>query len=343
MGEKLTLSILIPAYNEEKTIKKTVDSCLNQSEKADQIIVVNDGSKDKTLKILETYGNKIKIIDLSKNTGNKSKAQEQGLKTVKTDLFVTADADTKLHVDFVKQIKKTFREQPEYSAICGFVESERVNWITSVREINYLTGQTIYKQAQAHINAVFVLAGCASAFRTKDFRETVTFDHDNITEDLDFTYKLKIAGKKIFFNNRAIVYTQDPNTLNSYYRQLYRWYSGSWTCLKKNFAIMAQPNNALILSLLYLEGLIMGMFFLLSPLFILYSLNFFLGLILLHIVVVAASSAYGIIKFKRPELFLYLPHQYILGVGEQIVFIYTFFKEFVFNNKNMVWYKPERY
>ena len=126
MVKNLTMSILVPAYNEEKSIRKCVNSCLNQSEKADEVIIINDGSTDKTMEILESFGNKIKIIDLKKNTGNKSKAQEIGLKYVKTDIFITTDADTELDYNFVRYMKKDFEKNPDYSAVCGFVESKKI-------------------------------------------------------------------------------------------------------------------------------------------------------------------------------------------------------------------------
>jgi cellulose synthase/poly-beta-1,6-N-acetylglucosamine synthase-like glycosyltransferase len=337
-----TISVLIPAYNEEKSISRCVNSCLNQTRKPDEIIIVNDGSTDNTLKILKSFGNKIKIVNLKKNTGNKSKAQEMGLREVKTDVFITTDADTNLDKNFVREIEKSFDDR-NVSAVCGFVKSNKCNWITNVREINYLVGQTIYKKAQSKINAIFVLVGCGSAFRTKDFKSTVTFDHDNITEDLDFTYKLKLADKKISLQNNAIIHTQDPNNLKSYFRQLYRWHSGGWFCLRKNIAILKKPNNALILSLIYLEGLLMSGALLLSPLLMLWNIKYFLLFLFLSLLINCLSAAYGIFKSKRYGLFFYIPHQYILGFAEQLLFLYTFFKEVVFKKENLVWYKPDRY
>jgi len=335
-------TILIPAYNEEKGIKKTIDSCLNQTINPDEIIVVNDGSTDNTLNILKSFKDKIKIINLEKNTGNKSKAQEIGLKHIKTEIFITADADTELEKNFVKEVKEIL-EDKTISAVCGFVKSEKNNWITAVRDINYVIGQTIYKKAQSYINAVFVLAGCSSAFRTKDFKEVVTFEHDNITEDLDFTYKLKLANKKIVFSEKPIVYTQDPNTLKSYFKQIYRWYSGGWTCLKKNRKILKQPNNALILSLIYLEGLIMGLAFILSPLLLIFGLNYFLYFFILEFVLTTMSLSYGAIKYKQYNLFLYIPHHYLLHIADDVIFLFTFVKEIIFNKRNLTWQKPERY
>ena len=126
-----TTTILIPAYNEEKGIKKTIDSCLEQTIKPDKIIVVNDGSTDNTLNILKSYGDRIKIINLKKNTGNKSKAQEIGLKHINTDIFITTDADTRLDSEYIKTILKKFKEE-DYSAICGYVKSDRNNYISTI-------------------------------------------------------------------------------------------------------------------------------------------------------------------------------------------------------------------
>ena len=335
-------SILIPAYNEEKSIRKCINSCLNQTKKADEIIVINDGSTDNTLNILKSFEKKIKIINLEKNTGNKSKAQEIGLKYVKTDIFITTDADTSLDKNFVEETIKNFKDKT-ISAVCGFVESDNENWITRVREIDYLIGQTIYKKAQAIINAVIVLAGCASAFRTEDFKETITFEHDNITEDLDFTYKLKLAHKKILFSNKLIVYTQDPNNIKSYLKQIYRWFSGGWTCLKKNIKIVKQANNALILSMIYLEGLIMGGVFILSPFFLFFGLRYFLYFFLFEFILTSLCLSYGAIKYKKYYLFFYIPHHYVLRIMGEVIFLLTFVKEIILNKKNLIWHKPRRY
>ena len=338
----VSVSILIPAYNEEKSIKKCLESCFNQTRRLNEILVVNDGSTDNTLKILKSYKRKIKIINLKKNTGNKSKAQEIGLKYVKTDIFITTDADTKLDGKFVEEAVKSLKGK-KISAVCGFVESEDRNWLTRVREIDYIICQTIHKKAQSIINAVFVLAGCASAFRTKDFKKTVSFDHDNITEDLDFTYKLKLADKKITYNSKLIVYTQDPDNLKSYIKQIYRWYSGGWTCLRKNIRILKKPNNALILSLTYLEGLIMGILFIFSPFLFSINFGFFVYFFIAEFTLVSLCMSYGMIKYKRYNLFFYLLHHYFVHIINDVVFLLTFVEEIIFNKRNLTWHRAKRY
>ncbi len=72
----MKITILIPCHNEEKSIKSTINSCLNQSRTPDEILVVNDGSTDRTGDILASFGNKIKVVNIARATGNKSYAQE---------------------------------------------------------------------------------------------------------------------------------------------------------------------------------------------------------------------------------------------------------------------------
>ncbi|TSC69979.1 MAG: glycosyl transferase family protein, partial [Parcubacteria group bacterium Gr01-1014_70] len=128
----LKISILIPCRNEERSIRATIESCLRQSRKADQILVVNDGSTDRTPEILASFGNKINVVTIAKATGNKSHAQEYGLRFVNGDVFITTDGDTKLDKDFVRYIEEDFQDE-SISAVAGYVRSMRFNWITACR------------------------------------------------------------------------------------------------------------------------------------------------------------------------------------------------------------------
>src|ERR1700733_6571104 len=104
----MKISILIPCYNEEKSIRKSAESWLNQSRPADQIVAINDCSKDRTKEILKEFGDKITVVRTPKNTGNKSSAQEYGLQFVTGDVFIATDGDTLLNPDFLKYIEEDF-------------------------------------------------------------------------------------------------------------------------------------------------------------------------------------------------------------------------------------------
>ena len=210
--KELKVSILIPCYNEELTIERCVLSCLEQSLTPEQIIVVDDCSTDGTPEVLARYQNKITAVRTPVNTGNKSSAQEYGLTFVTGDIVAMTDADTMLHEDFTKEIAECFND-PSVSAVSGVVRSMKYNWLTRCRAFEYVISNNIHKLAQSYLNFMLVIPGASGAFRTDVFRNRLTFDHDTITEDLDFTYKLHKQSLDISYTRKAIVYTQDPATV----------------------------------------------------------------------------------------------------------------------------------
>ncbi len=332
------ISILIPCHNEEKTIKKCIQSCLNQTKKADQIVVVNDGSTDNSSKILCEFGDKITVVHLKKNTGNKSLAQEVGLKYITGDVFITTDADTVLDKRFIEYITRPFTDD-KVSAAGGYVIGTKHNWVTACRELDYIIGQNFHKVAQAHINCLFVIPGCAGAFRTNIFKENISFDHDTLTEDLDFTYKFNKRGFHIFYERKAKVYTQDPSDISSYINQMRRWYSGGWQNLNKHINIFNKSNNALELSLIYIEGFIFATLIYILPIINIYLYVQFMGLFLLYSTVL---GVYGAIIRKRLDLFLYSPMYIFLFYINAYVFISAFVREILKKEKNLTWFKPIR-
>jgi cellulose synthase/poly-beta-1,6-N-acetylglucosamine synthase-like glycosyltransferase len=335
----MQISVLIPAHNEERSIKKTVQSCLDQTRPFDEIVVVNDGSTDCTLEILNSFGDKIKVVNIAKATGNKSYAQQYGLDHITGDIFVATDGDTILDKDFAKYIEPHFEDEKTV-AVAGYVTSIKNNWLTACREIDYTFGQNIHKKAQSHINFIFVIPGCAGAFRRKVFMEKISFDHDTLTEDLDFTYKLHRMYMNIKFEPKAKVYTQDPFTIRAYINQMRRWYSGGWqNFLKHGMSIISRPVVALELSLTYLEGLIFSVL-----LFILPFINFFVFLkfMLFYFVFMLCVGVYVAIKNKRKDLIIFSAFYFLIIFVNAWVFIEQFFLEIVLGRKKVVWFKPER-
>jgi cellulose synthase/poly-beta-1,6-N-acetylglucosamine synthase-like glycosyltransferase len=335
----MKISALIPCYNEEKNVEASILSCLNQSRKFDQIIFVDDFSTDGTPEILARYSDRITAIRTPKNTGNKSSAQEFGLKFVTGNIMITTDADTVLDKDFVKEMASSFKNR-SVVAVAGRVQSIPYNWLTLCRAYDYIIGQRIHKLAQNYINYIFVMPGAASAFRTESFKKNVTFDHDTITEDLDFTYKLHFKNLQIGYNPQAISYTQDPADLKNYINQMRRWFGGGWQNLLKHYnTAPSHPVQAFELSLLYSEGLIFSVLFFLIPL-----LNPWFGLWLLvsYLIVGMVFAIWAAIKDRRPALLL-APFPYIILIFiNAYIYLEQFVIEIILKKKNLIWFKPER-
>ncbi len=335
----MKITIIIPAHNEERSIKATVESCLRQSRPLDQILVINDGSTDNTGKILATFGSKIEVVTIKKATGNKSHAQEYGLKYVRGDIFIATDGDTILDENFVEKIEPHFKNS-EVIAVAGYVKSIKNNWLTACREVDYVIGQDLHKTAQANMRFLFVIPGCAGAFRTNIFRDHIIFDHDTLTEDLDFTYKMHARYFQIHYEKKAIVYTQDPFTLYAYINQMRRWYSGGWQNLKKHIQHMvSKPVAAMELSVIYFEGLMFSLLLFFMPFL---SIEFFIGFLIAYFIFMFVVSAYAAICRKRYGLLFVAPAYLILVFINAYVFLEQFFREIVLRRSLQVWFKPER-
>lgn len=334
----MKVSLLVPCYNEEKLIEKCVLSCLNQTRKFDNLVFIDDSSTDRTPEILARYADKIIIKRTPKNSGNKSYAQEYGWKFITGDIVATTDADTILDPNFAEEIVKDFLDS-NVAAVAGYVRSAPYNWLTLCRAFDYALGQNLHKLAQSYMNYIFVMPGAASAFRADVFRKHIKFDHDTITEDLDFTYQLHRKGFKISYNRNAFSFTQDPTTLKAYINQMRRWYGGGWQNLIKHHKIALHPVKALELSLIYIEGLIFSVLLFLIPM-----LNPWLGIKFIgsYLSVAFFFGVWTAWIEKRPAL-VFAPFPYILLVFiNAVVFIEQFVKEVVLKRKNLIWFKPER-
>lgn len=334
----MKLSLLVPCYNEELTLEASILSCLNQTRPFDQLLFINDSSTDATRKVLDKYKHKITVKRTRRNTGNKSHAQEHGMKFVKGDVVVTTDADTLLDKNFAKYIEEDFQDQ-NVVAVSGYVSSLPHNWITLCRAFEYVIGQNLHKLAQSYLNYMFVMPGAASAFRIKAFHEHIQFDHDTITEDLDFTYKLHHKHQKILYDRRVISYTQDPNTLRAYINQIRRWYGGGWQNLLKHYHIAQHPVRALELSVMYAEGVIFSVLLFIIPL-----LNPWFGLWMVvgYIIIGALFALWAAAVAKRASLiFAPIPYMLLTYINSYI-FLEQLVMEAIWRRKRLAWFKPER-
>jgi cellulose synthase/poly-beta-1,6-N-acetylglucosamine synthase-like glycosyltransferase len=300
--------------------------------------VINDCSTDNTAKILQKFEGKIKAIRTPKNTGNKSRAQEFGLGFVQGDIFIATDGDTLLDKNFVKRIEEDFSD-PSVVAVGGYIKSLKYNWLTACRAFEYSIGQNLHKLAQSYINYMFVIPGAAGAFRTQVFRENITFDHDTLTEDLDFTYRFHKKGLKIKYDREAVVFTQDPANLKSYINQMRRWYGGGWQNLRKHLKIAANPAKALELSLVYIEGVVFSILLFALPLI---DIRFLVYFFISSAVVLIPFTIFAAFKEKRPELILvFIPYLLLVFVNAA-VFLEQLFKEIILRKKNLTWFHPDR-
>lgn len=265
----LSVTVVVPAWNEEEFIAATIESIQAQDYPC-ELIVVNDRSTDRTSQIAHSYEG-VTVIDVEEKAGSKSQALNKAIPFVDTDVFVCVDADTELDTDSLGKLMKAFNN-PNVKVASGFVVSKHDdNFWQAARCGEYIVGQSITKSAQENMNAVMVASGCFFAIRTPVLKQH-GFDHATMAEDMDLTWDVIEDGYDIAFVKEARCYVTDPDSWYLYHKQVYRWYAGLFQCIKKRrgklfnknpklgFAVYFYTLNALLGAPIALGFIIYGMF-----------------------------------------------------------------------------------
>ncbi len=250
-----SVSVLIPAYNEEATIGETIKSILNQSYPITEIIVVDDSSTDKTGEIARNFG--VKVITTPKNTGTKSRAVNFGLNFVNTEVVVVVDADTVLEKRAI-ELAIPFLADGNTLSVSGFVLPQEVRTFWErARLIQYLHFITLHKTAQNHWRVPIVSSGCFSLFNTKLLKEMGKFPERTIVEDMDLTWKAHLKKINIKFVPEAVCYSKDPENWRQYKAQMMRWNRGFLQCIAQyKLSLVKNPRLCFFVSWYLLSALL---------------------------------------------------------------------------------------
>lgn len=261
-----TVTVLIAARDEEPHIERTLSSIRSQSRAPDCVIVVNDGSRDRTARFAQRCG--AKVLTLSMPSGKKSKAQNAALPIIETDLIVTVDADTVLEQRALERLVAPFQGDNPPTGSYGYVVSREPRSVFQRgRDIEIRVQQFFQKRAQDLWNIPLVAPGCLAAWQTEAVRRREEgFVSHSLAEDMDLTWEIltqrdrfaDIGGGRILFVRDALAYTLDPRTFRLYLGQTNRWFAAFFQNLKTHWrAILCCKRPLLSLFILWylLDGL----------------------------------------------------------------------------------------
>ncbi len=239
-----TVAVLIPAYNEEKVIERTVQSVLESDYPYLRAIVIDDGSTDRTGEVTrETFAREIadgRVTVLAKPNSGKADALNYALQYVTEELFVGIDADTVIAPDAISKLVPHFRDS-RVAAMAGNAKvGNRVNLWTRWQALEYITSQNFERRALNTLNAVSVVPGAIGAWRTAEVRAAGGYHHDTVAKDADLTMALLQAGYRVNYEDRALAYTEAPTTANGLMRQRFRWSFGIMQAVWKHKAAVKQ-------------------------------------------------------------------------------------------------------
>ena len=229
-----SVSILIPAYNEEDSIKETVESVLKSDyEGIKEIIIINNGSKDKTLKIAKTLEKKyslVKVLDM-KNPG-KAYSLNQALEIAKGEIVAVVDSDS-------------FPDKHAIRSMVGFFTDNRVGAVTTrilvknpnnlIRKMQAVEYKVIAftRKLLGFLDSIYVTPGPMALYRKSALKKIGGFDTKNMTEDIEATWHLIHDGYKVRMSFVSKSTTVAPSTLKQWFRQRIRWNIGGYQTILK--------------------------------------------------------------------------------------------------------------
>ncbi|MBT3397721.1 glycosyltransferase family 2 protein [archaeon] len=219
-------TVIIPALNEEKSVKRTLDSILASDYPKDklEIIFVDDGSTDKTLSIAKKFQSK-QVRVFTKKNGGKGSALNLAIKKSRGEVIFTMDADTFVEPHCVKEMVRYFKDKKVMSVIPSMLTHKPKGILQRIQQAEYLFGLFIRK-AFSSVNAVHITPGAFSAYRKTFFDKYGGYDETNITEDLEMSLRIQYQGFTIEYAPNAPVYTIAPNKFMPLLVQRRRWYTG---------------------------------------------------------------------------------------------------------------------
>jgi cellulose synthase/poly-beta-1,6-N-acetylglucosamine synthase-like glycosyltransferase len=235
--DPMLVSVIAPAYNEEKAIGKCLQSILDQDYEGEmEIIAVNDGSSDRTAEIISKYP--VKLLDLKVN-GGKANALNKAIEIAKGDILIFTDSDSYMAPDAVSSLVKCLNENKDAQMVAGnvYIHDDRgkKGIMKYFQMIEYRTEQDITRHLQSLSGSILVCPGPLTAVR-REVCDVVRFSNETIVEDADFTIKALKNSMKIIQEPEAKVYTNAPETVRGWYKQRKRWWYGNlqlWRLHKK--------------------------------------------------------------------------------------------------------------
>lgn len=216
------VSVLVPAYNEEDTIRLCVESILNSDYDNFELVVIDDGSTDGTREAIQDYIEAEKLRYIWKPNSGKASALNLGIGEAKGDIILYTDADTIFLKDTIHKMVRWFIS-PKINAVCG--NDTPIHPETALQKLLTITthiGTGFVRRALSVLNVLPIISGNSGAVR-KDVLKKIGGFTEIWGEDLDLTFKLHKAKARIVFDPDALVVSDVPRNFKILWKQRVRW------------------------------------------------------------------------------------------------------------------------
>jgi poly-beta-1,6-N-acetyl-D-glucosamine synthase len=234
------VSIIVPAFNEAKKIKQTIDSLKKIRYDLLEFIIVNDGSTDNTPEVVRTAikdDERFIFIDRKSNKG-KAASLNEGIRKARGEIVATMDADSVVEPKIFQKVLPYFENQKVGAVTVSVLVKKPKTMLQKLFDIEYIIGLSLFLKVFSLFDGVFVTPGPFSIYRKSVLNELEGFDENNITEDMEIAYRIQMKKYKIAHCLEAKAYTIIPPTFKKLCVQRKRWYGGALLTLKQHRSML---------------------------------------------------------------------------------------------------------
>lgn len=236
MTKHYSVSFVVPAYNEGKTIVETIQHILDiDYDNIKEIIVVNDCSKDNTKEEVEKMMlrfKKVKLINNPKNLGNAARSQNVGLKYATGELIAVVDGDSFPAKDSLMKMIGFF-DNPKVGAVtCPVLARNPKNFLERLQQMEY-QAISFTRKLLEYVDSIYVTPGPLAIYRKEAILGIGGFDENNLTQDIESTWHIAREGWERKMALSTGVTSQVPNKIKAWFIQRRRWNVGGLQCIKK--------------------------------------------------------------------------------------------------------------
>jgi cellulose synthase/poly-beta-1,6-N-acetylglucosamine synthase-like glycosyltransferase len=231
-----SLTMVVPCYNEGKTIEGTIKSILEAGYKnLKKIIVVDDCSKDDSYEIIKKLAKKYSLVmavQTPKNTGCAAGSKNYGAKFADTELIGFSDGDSFIENGSIDKMVGFFNDEKVGSVTSSVLVHNRNKFIEKLQSVEYKVIKFSRKLLE-FVDSIYVTPGPLGIFRKSAFDKVGGFDEKNLTEDIEITWHLQAEGYKIKMAVPARSYSVAPSTIPAWVKQRNRWNIGGLQTIGK--------------------------------------------------------------------------------------------------------------
>jgi biofilm PGA synthesis N-glycosyltransferase PgaC len=227
IAERPFVTFLIPAYNEELNIARTLRAVLNVNYDRFEVVIVDDCSTDATVDQILPYlaDERLRLVRKSVNEG-KAMALNDTIPLTRGELIVVMDADAEPDPEILKFMVPHF-DSPRCAAVTGNPRVvNRDSYLAKLQAIEFASIISLMRRAQRIWGRIMTMSGVVGIFRRSALYDVGLYSPDMATEDIDLTWRLQLRHWDVRYEPHAVMWMRVPQSLKGLWRQRRRWSLG---------------------------------------------------------------------------------------------------------------------